>query len=102
MSYIDLYIMKNLTFSPRFSRWLLSLPKLLTILRFADYAVFSAFIVTGYMFYDNQQTIASRAANLYQSNLLANELKQTSNDLTRMVRSYAITGNEGFRQQYFV
>lgn len=35
-----------------------------------------------------------------QSILLANELRQSSNDLTRMVRSYVSTGNPVFKRQY--
>ena len=36
----------------------------------------------------------------YQSVLVAGELRQSSDDLTRMVRSYVFTGNPVFKQQY--
>lgn len=37
----------------------------------------------------------------YQSYLLADELRQSSDDLTRMVRSYVATGNPKYRQYFF-
>ena len=36
----------------------------------------------------------------YQSLLLADELRQSSDDLTRMVRTYVATGNPLFKQYY--
>ena len=36
----------------------------------------------------------------YQSRLLADELRQSSDDLTRMVRTYVLTGNPVYKQHY--
>lgn len=36
----------------------------------------------------------------YQSRLLADELRQSSDDLTRMVRAYVLTGNPVYKQHY--
>ncbi len=36
----------------------------------------------------------------YQSRMLANELRQSSDDLTRMVRTYVVTGNPVYKQHY--
>lgn len=36
----------------------------------------------------------------YNSYLLADELRQSSDDLTRLARTYVVTGNEAFRDQY--
>ncbi|MDZ7820066.1 MAG: histidine kinase dimerization/phospho-acceptor domain-containing protein [Aliarcobacter sp.] len=36
----------------------------------------------------------------YKSLILADELRQSSDDLTRMARTYVITGNEMFEEQY--
>lgn len=36
----------------------------------------------------------------YQSYLLADELRQSSDDLTRLARTYAVTGDAAYQQQY--
>jgi hypothetical protein len=36
----------------------------------------------------------------FQSLLLADELRQSSDDLTRMVRAYVLTGNPAYKQHY--
>ncbi len=36
----------------------------------------------------------------YKSLILADELRQSSDDLTRMARTYVITGNPLFEEQY--
>ncbi|POZ60202.1 methyl-accepting chemotaxis protein [Chromobacterium alticapitis] len=46
-------------------------------------------------------TQANAEAQRYQSYLLANELRQSSDDLTRLVRTYAETGNPMYEQQYW-
>jgi methyl-accepting chemotaxis protein len=40
------------------------------------------------------------ANNRYQSYLLASELRQSSDDLTRLVRTYSVTGDPSYEQQY--
>ncbi|MCA0241641.1 MAG: methyl-accepting chemotaxis protein [Proteobacteria bacterium] len=41
------------------------------------------------------------AARRYQSYLLADELRQSSDDLTRLARTYVVTGDPKWEQQYF-
>ncbi|MEZ5665572.1 MAG: methyl-accepting chemotaxis protein [Burkholderiaceae bacterium] len=41
------------------------------------------------------------AARRYQSYLLADELRQSSDDLTRLARTYVATGDEKWEKQYF-
>ena len=41
------------------------------------------------------------AARRYQSYLLADELRQSSDDLTRLARTYVVTGDAKWEQQYF-
>jgi len=36
----------------------------------------------------------------FQSYLLADELRQSSDDLTRLARTYVVTGDEAYEQQY--
>lgn len=43
----------------------------------------------------------SASENRYQSYLLADELRQSSDDLTRLGRTYAITGNTDYENMYF-
>src|SRR5262249_42689470 len=38
--------------------------------------------------------------NRYQSYLLAGELRQSSDDLTRLGRTYVVTGDKSYKQQY--
>ncbi|MFY0620972.1 MAG: hypothetical protein JXQ89_04680 [Pelagimonas sp.] len=37
----------------------------------------------------------------YRSYILADELRQSSDDLTRLARTYVVTGDAKFEQQYF-
>lgn len=56
-------------------------------------AVFSAYIFA-------EKQIDHAHERRYQSRLLAAELRQSSDDLTRMVRTYVLTGNPVYKQQY--
>lgn len=49
---------------------------------------------------DNQRDLLSAQARRYRSYLLADELRQSSDDLTRLARTYAVTGDERFRRHY--
>ncbi|SDM64836.1 methyl-accepting chemotaxis protein [Oryzisolibacter propanilivorax] len=45
-------------------------------------------------------TVAAAYQQRYRSYMLADELRQSSDDLTRLVRAYAASGDERWRQQY--
>ena len=64
-----------------------------TLLTLALIAVFSAYV------YSEKQLDAAHEQR-YSANLLAEELRQSSDDLTRMVRSYVLTGHPAYRQAY--
>lgn len=49
---------------------------------------------------DNQQSLSDREENRYQSYLLADELRQSSDDLSRMARTFAVTGERRYAQLY--
>ena len=49
---------------------------------------------------DNEAKIAEAAERRYQSYLLADELRQSSDDLTRMARTYTVTGNPVFKEYF--
>lgn len=56
-----------------------------------------------YLFIAMQQgssALASAADNRYRSYLLASELRQSSDDLTRLGRTYVVTGDPSYEQQY--
>ena len=48
----------------------------------------------------NQQGLSASIRQRYQSQLLADELRQSSDDLTRMARTYAATGDPKYEQFY--
>ena len=47
-----------------------------------------------------EDKIAEASARRYQSYLLADELRQSSDDLTRMARTYAVTGDARFKDYF--
>lgn len=49
---------------------------------------------------DNEAMIAEAAERRYQSYLLADELRQNSDDLTRMARTYSVTGDPRFKEYF--
>ena len=56
-------------------------------------AVFSVYV-------HSEKQVDQAQDRRYQSRLLAGELRQSSDDLTRMVRTYVLTGNRAFKQHY--
>ncbi len=51
--------------------------------------------------YRNQMNLAESRDRYFNSYILADELRQSSDDLTRLVRSYVATGNPEFEREYF-
>ncbi|MBK1648546.1 methyl-accepting chemotaxis protein [Rhabdochromatium marinum] len=47
------------------------------------------------------QRVTEASNNRYRSYLLADELRQSSDDLTRLARTYVVTGDDKWEQQYF-
>jgi methyl-accepting chemotaxis protein len=48
-----------------------------------------------------QQQVNEANESRYQSFLLAKELRQSSDDLTRLARTYVVTGDPSYEKQYF-
>lgn len=71
-----------------------SLVSLLTILAVA------AFALLVQRFSDNIDSLAGELGERYRSYTLSDGLRQTSDDLTRMVRLYAATGDPQYRQYF--
>ena len=57
-------------------------------------------IVVSDQFIESERHIAMAEERRYQSYLLADELKQSSDDLTRMARSFVVTGHEHYREYF--
>ena len=72
------------------------------------YLVFTAIIsllisivVNIFFIISNQNDLLVAEENRYASYLLADELRQSSDDLTRLGRTFAITGDAKYEEQYF-
>ncbi|MBB3214271.1 methyl-accepting chemotaxis protein [Herbaspirillum sp. Sphag1AN] len=71
--------------------YLLSFMALLSILTYAAFHLVA----------NSQADINAANTSRYQSFLLAQELRQSSDDLTRLARTYVITGDPSYEKQYF-
>lgn len=54
-----------------------------------------------YLYQSAQSEISQSYQTKYTSYLLADELRQSSDDLTRLGRTYVVSGNEKYKKQYF-
>ena len=73
---------------------------------FAAFLAFSAILsllifAAAYRISVAQQHVNEANDSRYQSFLLAKELRQSSDDLTRLARTYVVTGDPSYEKQYF-
>ena len=61
----------------------------------------AAIIVLMVAMVQNERAVTASSERRYRSYKLANELRQTSDDLTRMARTYAVTGNECYERRFW-
>ena len=62
----------------------------------------AAFLITSFtLFRASQSEVTDAHRSKYQSYLLADELRQSSDDLTRLGRTYVTTANAKYEKQYF-
>ena len=54
-----------------------------------------------FILYQNQGNLSKSRDTQYESYQLADQLRQSSDDLTRMVRTYVATGNPEFEREYW-
>jgi len=54
-----------------------------------------------YLIFQNKQSLVTSSELRHQSHILANELLNSSDDLTRLVRTYVVTGDPKFEQQFW-
>ena len=64
-------------------------------------ALVAGLMVTGFLMLQNQMDLIENQEIRYQSNLRADELRQSSDDLTRLARTYAVTGDARYEEQYW-
>lgn len=60
----------------------------------------TSFTAGAWLLYQNSVSLADATNDRYQSYLLADELRQSSDDLTRMVRTFVATGDHRFAEQF--
>ncbi|KLN59160.1 hypothetical protein WH96_19285 [Kiloniella spongiae] len=59
-------------------------------------------LLMAYLLYQKaQEEISSSYESKYLSYLLADEMRQSSDDLTRLARTYSVTGEAKYEEQYF-
>ncbi len=60
-------------------------------------------LLTGafYLYNSSQTDVTNSHENKYRSYLLADELRQSSDDLTRLARTYVVSGDSKYEVQYF-
>jgi len=63
--------------------------------------VLVGFVAAAFLLFQNLQTLIASGENRHKSYFLADELRQSSDDLTRLVRTFAVTGNQRFKQQFW-
>ncbi len=61
----------------------------------------SAMLVMVILVVQNEKEVLDAEDKRYKSYLLADELRQSSDDLTRLARTYAITGETKYEEQYW-
>jgi len=62
--------------------------------------LFAGFLFFSFRLYPILESLVESGTDRYQSRLIANELRQSSDDLTRMVRTFAATGDKRFEDQF--
>jgi methyl-accepting chemotaxis protein len=76
--------------------------KLLSIVVFSGLALITFLNFGSFFLYQHAQGEITEAQKVrYESYLLADELRQSSDDLTRLVRTYVVTGEAKYEEQYW-
>lgn len=76
------------------------LKKQFIIIFISIFILLSGALFTFFKILENEKQIASAELKRYESYLLADELRQSSDDLTRMARTYTVTKKPRFRQYF--
>jgi methyl-accepting chemotaxis protein len=79
----------------------LSIKRLFLLLSLAGLLVAALLLTALWRAQQAQQELAQAYEQRYRSYLLADQLRQSSDDLTRMARTYVVTGDAEFERQYW-
>jgi len=79
----------------------MSLKKLFRILLGVQFLLGVGLAVLTALLYLNQEKLSQSQDIYFESYLLADELRQSSDDLTRLVRTYVATGDEKYEREYW-
>jgi methyl-accepting chemotaxis protein len=72
----------------------------LTVFAAAIFVFLSLVVASSILYSRSQLAVQEAYQNRYDSYLLAAELRQSSDDLTRLGRTYVVTGDPAYEQQY--
>ena len=78
----------------------LTLKKLFSLLLATGAVLAVFFTISLYQLWSTQAELINASEARYRSYLLADELRQSSDDLTRLARTYVVTGDSKYEQQY--
>ncbi|WP_439862169.1 methyl-accepting chemotaxis protein [Pseudomonas sp. MBLB4136] len=79
----------------------MSVQRLFSLIFSAIILCTSLLAILVYLMINNQARLTASQADRYQSYLLADELRQSSDDLTRLARTYAVSGDPAYERQYW-
>ncbi|WP_182075503.1 hypothetical protein [Deefgea sp. CFH1-16] len=80
--------------------WSMSIKKIFCILAIAIVVLLGMIILTNHLSNVANSEIIKAQKSRYESYLLADELRQSSDDLTRLARTYVLTGDARYEAQY--
>ncbi len=79
----------------------MSISKMVLGLAILNAVVLTAVAASFFLYKSSEADVTASYQNRYLSYLLADELRQSSDDLTRLARTYVITGDSKYEKQYF-
>jgi serine phosphatase RsbU (regulator of sigma subunit) len=79
----------------------LSIQRIFALIALFNGMVLAALIASSVLLLDASQKVNQAHSIRYQSYLLADELRQSSDDLTRFARTYVVTGDPQWKQRYW-
>ena len=79
----------------------MSIQKLMDSLYSAGACVLAGLVLVTTLLIQNQTALGDAQQTRYESYLLADELRQSSDDLTRLARTYVVTGDSRHEKSYW-
>ena len=71
------------------------------LLRLSTLGPLSGLVILSILAFFNQRSVNQAQANRYESLKLAYELRASSDELTRLARTYVVTGSKAYEDQYW-